>query len=189
MSRVAGVLVLLVLLAAGALYAGSPILVFQQLQAAARAGDKDRLEALVDFPAVRENLKKQVDSHVTKLARTASGVGYPVAMILGRIGAALGDKSVDRLVTPESISAMVNLGEARHGRHHHAAEADAGAAKDGPPADAGETGRIVTHYAYLTPDRFRVSVAPASQPDVAVGLIMDRQGLFSWRVQEIELPD
>ena len=142
MSRVAGVLVLLVLLAGGALYAGSPLLAFQQLQAAARAGDKDRLEALVDFPAVRENLKKQVDSHVTKLARTASGVGYPVAMILGKIGAALGDKTVDRLITPESISAMVNLGEGRHSHRHRPAPADSTVAARKPGRGARQSTRF-----------------------------------------------
>ena len=40
---------------------------------------------------------------------------------------------------------------------------------------------------YLTPDRFRVGISPASAPEEQIGLIMDRRGLFSWRVEEIEL--
>ena len=198
MNRALGALLLIGLLLVAGAYIASPVYAFTQLKDAARTGDRDRLEALVDFPAVRENLKRQVDSKAVKAARGASGISYPVVAILGRIGAALGDKAVDKLVTPQSISAMVTLGEARHGHNSK----DKGASKDAdasgdnntaanpapPPAQDLSLPKVETHYAYLTPDRFRVAVAPASHPDVPVALIMDRKGLFSWRVEEIELP-
>ena len=182
MTRGFGALILIGLLLVVGAYVASPVFAFSQLKDAARAGDRDRLEALVDFPAVRENLKRQVDSKAVKAARTASGISYPVIAILGHLGAALGDKAVDKLVTPESISAMVTLGEARHGRKHK------DAADEAASTQAESRRHVETHYGYLTPDRFRVTVAPATHPDVAVALIMDRQGLFSWRVKEIELP-
>ncbi len=180
MSRGFGLIVILALVAFVAAYAASPILAFQQLKTAAEQGDHDRLEALVDFPAVREDLKRQVDSRAVKLARDASGVGYPIAAILGKLGSALGDRSIDRLVTPEAISAMVRSGLVPH-RHKHDSNTGAAPAADDPSG-------TVTRYAYLTPDRFRVSVAPAQAPDRSIGLIMDRRGLFSWRLEAIELP-
>ena len=184
MTRLLSALLLIGLLALAAAYAGSPIFAYSQLKDAARAGDHDRLEALVDFPAVRENLKRQVDSKAVKAARTASGISYPVIAILGHLGAALGDKAVDKLVTPESISAMITLGEARRGHRHK----DKDAADEAAASQSQSRSHVQTSYGYLTPDRFRVTVAPATHPDLAVALIMDRQGLFAWRVKEIELP-
>lgn len=180
MNRFLGVLLVLIVLALGAAYAGSPIYAFQQLKEAAQSGDRERLEALVDFPAVREDLKRQVDSKATRLARTASGVGYPIAAILGRLGAALGDRAIDRLVTPEAISAMVQYGETSRGRP-----------KDGaadPGSDASVRQGTKVGFAYLTPDRVRARVAPAADPNRPVDLILERHGLFSWRLEAIELP-
>ena len=180
MSRVLGVLVVLILLALGAAYVGSPIFAFQQLKQAAQSGDRERLAALVDFPAVRDDLKRQVDSKATKLARTASGVGYPIAAILGHLGAALGDRAIDRLVTPEAISAMVQFGQTPRGRRKDVSN-------QGEAADQGGQGTKV-RFAYLTPDRVRARVSPAADPDRPVDLILERHGLLSWRLEAIELP-
>lgn len=181
MNRVLGVLVALVAIAMAAAYVASPIYAFNELKQAAQSGDRERLEAMVDFPAVREDLKRQVDSKATKLARKAEGVGYPIAAILGSLGAALGDRAVDKLVTPEAISAMVRFGQTP--RHHHK-----DASGDSGSANSGGGDRTVVRFAYLTPDRFRVRLAPVSDPDHPIDLIMGRQGLFSWRLEAIELP-
>ena len=180
MSRGVGVLVVLILLAFGAAYLGSPVFAFHQLQQAAASGDRERLDALVDFPAVREDLKRQVDSKATRLARTASGVGYPIAAILGRLGAAIGDRAIDRLVTPESISAMVQFGQTPRGRHKDAGDPDAATPRQG--------GGTKVRFAYLTPDRVRARVAPAADPERPVDLILERHGLVAWRLEAIELP-
>ena len=181
MSRGIGVLVVLILLAFGAAYLGSPIFAFHQLQQAAASGDRERLDALVDFPAVREDLKRQVDSKATKLARTASGVGYPIAAILGRLGAAIGDRAIDRLVTPDAISAMIQFGQPPRGRRK-----DAAADPDGAATRHGVGTKV--HFAYLTPDRVRARVAPAADPERPVDLILERHGLVAWRLEAIELP-
>ena len=180
MSRALGVLAFFVVALAVAAYVGSPFWAFQQLKEAAETGDRDRLAALVDFPAVREDLKRQVDSGVVKLAREASGVGFPAVMAFGKLGSLLGDRAVDKLVTPKAIATMVSLGRSPRDpqAREEAAEAQSGKAAPQPSV----------HYAYLSPDRFRVALAPNAQSDVAAALILQRQGLFSWRVEQIELP-
>lgn len=183
MSRALGLIAVLLLVALGVAYAASPLYAFRQLKAAAVTGDRDQLNALVDFPAVRDDLKRQVDSRAVKLAREASGAGYPIAMLLGKLGAAFGDRAIDRLVTPEAISEMVRSGMVPRRHHHKAADPDAAAT-----GQDGEGDKVVARYGYLTPDRFKVAVAPSSDPDRAIDLIMDRQGLFSWRLEQIELP-
>jgi|WetSurMetagenome_2_1015567.scaffolds.fasta_scaffold164536_3 hypothetical protein len=181
MNRTLSLLLALVLVAAGAAYAASPFYAFHQLKEAALAGDRDQLNALVDFPGVREDLKRQVDSRAVKVAREASGIGYPIAAILGHLGAAFGDHAIDKLVTPEAISGMVRSGMVPHKHKQPADEASA-------PAPAADDSKVATRFAYLTPDRFRVAVSPADQADHAINLIMDRRGLFSWRLEQIELP-
>ncbi len=181
MSKGLGVLIALVLIAVGAVYAASPLYAFHQLKAAAESGDRERLEAMVDFPAVREDLKRQVDSKATKLARRAQGVGYPIAAVLGALGAAIGDRTIDRLVTPEAISAMVQYGETPRERHKDAAGKAGSDDPDGPHGTR-------VRGAYLSPDRFRFRVSPAAEPDHGIDLIMERHGLFSWRLEAIELP-
>ena len=181
MSKGLGLLVALVLLALGAVYAASPLYAFHQLKQAAQSGDREQLEAMVDFPAVRDDLKRQVDSKATKLARRAQGVGYPIAAVIGALGAAIGDHTIDKLVTPEAISAMVQSGETPRGRHKSEA------AKDGDEGK-GEGHATKVRGAYLSPDRFRFRVSPAADPDRGIDLIMERHGLASWRLEAIELP-
>ena len=185
MSRGLLALVVLAIVVVGAVYIGSPFYAFHELKAAAEAGDRERLEAMVDFPAVREDLKRQVDSGAVKLARRASGVGYPIAAVIGALGAALGDSAIDRLVTPDSIGAMIRFGETSRGHHKHHAEAATAAGDTTPTAPESRT---VVHYGFLTPDRFRVSVAPAADTDHPIDLILERHGLFSWRLEAIQLP-
>jgi len=186
MSRVGTVLTILLFLAAAAFagaYAASPFLAFKQLQEAARAGDRDRLEALIDFPAVREDLKRQVDAGIVKLARKSSGVGFWPLEALGIVGSAVGDRAIDKLVTPDAIALMASQGERPGGKKAKADKEDADAATAPKPAD-----KPVVRYAYLTPDAFRVSIAPAGHPNLPVGLILQRRGLFAWRVVAIRLP-
>jgi Protein of unknown function (DUF2939) len=181
MNRVLGAVILVLLLAVAGAYAASPFYAFQQLKTAAQTGDRERLDALVDFPAVRENLKTQVDGEAVKLARKAQDVPYPIATAVGKLGAILGDRAVDKVVTPEGITQIVSAGRAAHGGYKDKnKDKDAGDGKAGPPS-------TVVHYAYLTPDRFRVAIAPADHPDDQIALLMDRHGLFSWRVEQIEL--
>ncbi len=180
MNRALGMFLVIVLGLAAAAYLGSPFWAFQQLKEAAQTGDKDRLAALVDFPAVREDLKRQVDSGAVKLAREASGVGFPAVMALGRLGSLLGDRTIDRLVTPQAIATMVTLGRSPRDPTARTEAADVQSGKVAPQPSV--------HYGYLSPDRFRVALSPNAQSDVAAALIMQRQGLFSWRVEQIELP-
>jgi hypothetical protein len=96
-------------------------------------------------------------------------------MALGKLGEKVSDMAVDRLVTPDAIADLVRTGHAAHG---HAESASA--------SNKGEKGPYL-RYAYLTPDRFKVTIAPSKTAVGAVALIMDRRGLFSWRVERVEL--
>jgi hypothetical protein len=158
MKRLPAILLALALLLFAGAYFGSPALALYQLKEAARAHDTDRLEALIDFPAVRENLKRQLDSEVAKAARAAENGGWAPLEIIGRLGALWGDRKIRKMVEPGGLEQMLANGELR-------------------PA-----------FSYLTLDRVRVTLKRPGERDLPIALIMDRRGLFGWQVVKIELP-
>jgi hypothetical protein len=155
MKRLPAVLLALALLAFAGAYFGSPVLTLYQLKQAAEAHDTDRLEAMVDFPAVRESLERRVESEVTGAARNG---GWPSLDVIGRLGALWGDRDIRKMVEPGGLEQMLANGEVR-------------------PA-----------LSYLTLDRVRVTLKRPGEADLPLALIMDRRGLFGWRVVEIEAP-
>ena len=153
MGRLFGFLIFLAILAFAAAYAGSPWYAFRQLGEAARSGDQDRLEALIDYPAVQEGMKRQVDSGPTRLSRTLSGVGFAPVQAVGKLGSMHGDRKIRKLVAADRLADLTQ-GEASYG--------------------------------YLTPDRMRITVAKPPRPPA--GFILERRGLFSWKLVMLELP-
>jgi hypothetical protein len=153
MGRFFGFLIVLGLIAFGVAYVGSPWLAFRQLGEAAQAHDQDRLDALVDYPAVREGMKGQVDSGATKLSRTVAGVGFAPVQAVGKLGTMRGDRKIRKLIAPDALAGLVR----------------------GAPS-----------YAYLTPDRVRVAVARQQRPPA--GFVLERRGLFAWKLVKLELP-
>lgn len=104
MGRLFGFLLVVGLLALGGYYAGSPWLAFRNLRQAAVSGDADRLAALIDETAVRENLKGQVDSEFTKTARAAAKVGWTPLEVAGKAGSMLGDRKVRKQIRADRIA-------------------------------------------------------------------------------------
>lgn len=105
---------IVILLAA---YIGYPYLTLYWLDEALIDNDKASLEQLVDFPAVRADLKSQVKSQVMATASEKARK----RPILGGIGEALAkmfapglvDSTVDGMVTPEGILENPTVAERR----------------------------------------------------------------------------
>jgi hypothetical protein len=153
MGRLFGFLVLVAIVAFAAAYAGSPWYAFRQLKEAAAAQDPDRLEALIDYPAVRDAMKRQVDSGPTRLSRTLAGVGFAPVQAVGKLGAMRGDRKIRKLVAADQLADLTR-------------------------------GEVA--YSYLTPDRMRITAS--SPPRPPAGFILERRGLFAWKLVKLELP-
>ena len=126
----------------------------------------------------RDEFLREIESHLYEAYQNTPG-DDAVARILA-VMRNFGEPA--EVVADRLPGAMVRSGIVPH-RHKHQDE-DAAAATT-PVAD---DSKVMTRFAYLTPDRFRVAVSPADQADRAINLIMDRKGLFSWRLEQIELP-
>jgi Protein of unknown function (DUF2939) len=160
----------------GAAYFGSPFLALHDLRQVARDGDRDRLEQLVDFPRVRENLKSKIDAYVLQSMRSDPNMANnPFAGLGALIVPAIADRAIDSYVTPDGIAAVVNNGS--------------------PPklnaADAAEQSQTASSPLKVSPsfadlDHFKVALSRSDAPASTLSLVLERHGLFGWRLIRID---
>ena len=99
---------LLLFLLLATVYLGSPYYAAWSLRDAARAGDSDRLAALVDFPAVRASIEPQVTESIKaaieREPRRAEKEYVAIGMML--LPGVVRD-TLKAFVTPDGIAAMM----------------------------------------------------------------------------------
>jgi hypothetical protein len=180
--------VVLVLVVAAALAWESPDWFPASVVQAAKARDSARLEQLIDFPAVKDGLKSdlkplmaQAVSH--QLAGAGVNVETPLAARLGAVADTLADSAVgqmlDQIVTPTAIEQLVD---------DQPVQVTAMGRQSAPIDEIfpkGPTGaRFLVTRKHLGFGGFRYSLSNLSgRSSVDVDLV--RNGLFSWRVQQV----
>ncbi|PIB92115.1 DUF2939 domain-containing protein [Caulobacter sp. FWC2] len=183
----AGAAVLVAALIAG--YLASPILALQGLTAAAKAGDKAGLESAVDFPAVRENLKSQLKASMTrKLEEDPKLRDNPFAAFGQMLLVGVVDKAVETYATPDAIANMVATNEPPKSI---SATPGAPVVEQAQPEAKKPKAKSDTevHYGYLDLDHFRATYRdPKDGAQEPFGLVLERRGLFKWKLVKIELP-
>ena len=99
-------LIVFVALALGGWFFVSPWLAMKDLADAAEARDTAQLEAVIDFPVLRENTRAKLREAVRP-----KGDGL-VENIGGAILGPVSDLAVDALITPEGMAAIITTGAA-----------------------------------------------------------------------------
>jgi len=172
--KVSAIAVLLVIAACGTWLFFSPHLTVYAMVAAARSRDAAALNRHIDFPALRENLKADFNAKLSEESNRRTD--HPLASLGASLASALVDPVVDYLVTPESITVMLqgNVPNA-HG---------VGA---GTPAKASdmETEAAMNYEGF---NRFVVKVRKKGTGEPPVQLVFTRSGLFAWRLSAVRLP-
>lgn len=159
-------------------WAAAPVLAAQALIRAAKAGDAEKIERLVDFPALRESLKEELNAElVTRMRRDPrvadSGLGG-LGMMLAPM---LLSGAVDTLVTPEVVADMVVTAEAP----------DPTRPPDPEPGDEIDTNDIHQSWGYRSLNEFAVTLTDRDRPDDHLALIMERYGLFEWKLAGVDI--
>ena len=183
----AGVAVVLAALIAG--YLASPILALHGLTAAAKAGDKAGLESAVDFPAVRESLKTQLKASMTrKLEEDPKLRDNPFAAFGQMLLVGVVDKAVETYATPDAIANMVATN--RPPKSIQATPGGPAVEQPQPEVKATKTkSDTEVHYGYVDLDHFRATYRDRKDGDQEpFGLVLERRGLFKWKLVRIELP-
>ena len=159
-------------------WAASPVLAAQTLIRAAKAGDADKIERLVDFPALRESLKAELSAELAahmrsdpRMENDLGGLGLILAPMLL-------SGAVDAVVTPEVVAQMVTT-----------AEAPDPTVRDQPePGDATDQGDdIHQSWGYRDLNAFAVTLTDRDRPDQRLALIMERRGLFTWKLAAVDI--
>lgn len=159
-------------------WAASPILAAKALINAAKAGDTRKIEQLVDFPSLRSSLKDELNDELIARMRRDPRV---VESGLGGLGMMLAPMllsgAVDTLVTPEVVANMVMTAEAP----------DPTKPGDPDPVDEHDGNDIHQSWGYRSLNEFAVTLTDRDRPDDHLALIMERRGLFAWKLAAVDL--
>ena len=138
---------------------------------AAVEADSDQLDAAVDFPAVRESLKAQLNVAImTNMQNDPEMRDNPFAGLGAIMIPAIVEKAVEAFVTPDGIAAMVR------------------GQKPNENASSTADSNIEITSSYINLDRFRVATLNTNTSEEGPSLIFERRGYFAWKLIKIELP-
>jgi len=160
-------------------WVAAPVLSAQALIRAAKAGDERRIERLVDFPSLRDSLKAELNAELAaRISRdprvTDSGLGGLGMMLAPMILSG----AVDTLVTPQVVAQMVTTAKAPDPTRRSEPEP--------PHSDARGKG-IHQSWGYRSLDEFAVTLTDRDRPDDRLALILERRGLFDWKLAAVDL--
>ena len=149
-------------------YFASPFLMLRTLSGAVKNDDREAIAANVDFPAVRDSLKQQLDSYVQSRAPKKSN---PFSNFLLQLAPAIGNQVIDAIVTPDGVATILR--------------------QRAPSQDTGDSSRPALwrgSFSWISPDHLRATYANSRHPGQPIALDVERRGLFGWQVTGLILP-
>ncbi|OYX31099.1 MAG: hypothetical protein B7Y99_10865 [Caulobacterales bacterium 32-69-10] len=170
-------------------YVLSPFQAFAALAEAARVGDRGKLEAMVDFPAVRESLKEQLNARLTTaLSGDSSLSNGPFGALGALLGPTVVDQVVEAAVTPDGVAAMVRSGRAPLSDVTPGKTALPPPVAETPAASEGATPpKKKTRFAYSDLNHVRATTVSNDSAQTPLTWVLERRGL-GWKLVRIELP-
>jgi len=163
-------------------YFASPLLAVKALTKAARTGDEAALTRLVDFPALRASAKEELRARMIAEMRVDGAMADAALSGLGMVLApAIASGLIDVLVTPEAVGSMV-----RNARTPNPADREPEPAPP-PQGEASGEDDIRQSFAYRDLNTFALTLTDPERPDQPLVLILDRRGLFDWKLSGIDL--
>ena len=173
MNRKSRIVLLAAIVLFVAAYVGSPYWAARQFRDAALSADVDRLEAAVDFSAVRDSLKSQMTvALTTRMNSDPEMKSNPFGGLGMMLIPTMVNTMIDGFVTPQGIAAMVKQGKLAK---------SAVATRSAPD--------VAYEYDYRGLDRFAVVARKAGSTDGAPAFVFERRGLFTWKVIRVEIPN
>ena len=172
------VLIAVVLLGVAGWIAAGPFLTINAIRSAVQEQDAAKLSQYVDFPALRINLKQQVDSYVVRQAGPDMQSNLFGAIAL-QLASGATDGIVDAMATPAGLAAVMEGRNFWHRLSGRRSGADSYATT--PPRDPLEGAK----YRYESPSHFTATVNNADGDPVV--FVLTRHG-FAWQVTNVLLP-
>jgi len=151
----------------------TPRIAVSGMKSAAEAKDASKLSGYVNFPALKESLKASFNAKLaSEVAKEKDG--NPFGALGAVLVAAFINPMIDALVTPENLAMMMKGDNPQ-------------LAKDitqSKPSDS----EVDTSMSYESFDRFVVTVKKKGAAEEPLGLVFNRDGMFSWKLSALRLP-
>ena len=172
-------LILVAVLGAVVAFFAAPAVAFFGIRSAAEASDAEGLARLVDFPAVRQSLRPQLDGNPAALAPAPSFMEDPIGAVRRQIEQATAPAApdVDTYLTPAALAALTR-GEGRYASQR--------AGEQSSP-DRATTGGPMPRPVYWGMNRARMSVADEGGSETV--FTFERKGPFEWKLVHVGLPE
>ena len=162
----------IVAIALGVLFYFSPLLALNSLRDAAIKGNKEKLSSLIDFPAVRENVKAQALSAINKGMEKEKD--NPFAALGVMVSGAVADNIVNTFITPEGIAKSLK----------DKSDRDVKAISENPKASISRP-----RLRWINSNIAYVDFYDKNSPKDKTTFEFKRLGLFSWQRKGIQFPE
>ena len=158
----------------------APGVAFFALRSAAESNDASGLARLVDYAAVRQSLRPQLDGNPAAVAPAPSFMEDPIGAVRRQIEQATTPQApdVDAYLTPAALAALTR-GEGRY-----ASQRTGGPL---PSPDVTTTGGPMPKPVYWGMNRARMSVTDEGGSETI--FTFERKGPFEWKLVHIGLPE
>lgn len=176
LGRLVGFIVLMTVLA----FLVAPAVAFFGIRSAAETSDVAGLTRLVDYPAVRQSLRPQLDGNPAASAPAPTFMEDPIGAVRRQIEQVTAPRApdVDAYLTPAAMAALTR-GEGRYASQH--------VAGDQPSPEGTNIGGPLPRPVYWSVNRARMSVADEGGSETV--FTFERTGVFEWKLVHIGLPD
>lgn len=175
-----GKLILFAVLTGAFAFFAAPAVAFFGIRSAAEASDVAGLTRLIDYPAVRQSLRPQLDGNPAASAPAPSFLEDPIGAVRRQIEQATAPRApdVDAYLTPAAIAALTR-GEGRYASQY---------VEDGLPSpDNTSASGPLPKPVYWGMNRARMSVADEGGSETV--FTFERKGPFEWKLVHVGLPD
>ena len=173
----------------------SPWLALKDLTQAFEDQDIRKIEKLVDFPELREDIKVTARAAMMKSAAIELE-GNPFAAMGIMMANAIVDPIIDQVISPAGLQLFFSVGEMSGGTDGLPENIDAIARDLIPSGDGGEASsgfvaaqNIDVKTEYVGINEFEVQVRNIDMFNESVSFYMRREGLGGWKVDGISVPD
>ena len=173
----------------------SPWLALRDLTQAFEDQDTRKIEKLIDFPELREDIKDTAKAAMMKSAAIELE-GNPFAAMGIMMANAIVDPIIDQVISPAGLQLFFSAGEMSGGTDGLPENIDAfardlipsGAGGDAS-SGAGGAQSIEVKTEYIGINEFEVQVRNIDMFNESVSFYMRREGLGGWKVDGISVPD
>ena len=167
----------------------SPWLALRDFTQAFEDQDTRKIEKLIDFPKLREDIKVTAKAAIMKSA-VFELEGDPFSAMGIMMANAIVDPIIDQAVSPAGLKLFFSAGEMSGGADGVLENIDALARDLIPSSDGGEASRgIEVKTEYVGINEFEVQVSNPDMFNESVSFYMRREGLGGWKVDGIRIPD